>query len=584
MKQVVLLLIISILIGCSDGNNPVTETEVYDQPGLNTDWYTNARFGMFIHWGLYSELAGVWENKRYYGIGEWIMQRARIPYGEYAGVAKRFNPEKFDANDWVLQAKNAGMKYIIITSKHHDGFSMYHTRVSPFNIIDATPFKRDPLKELAAACERHGIKLGFYYSQTQDWYEPNAYGNDWDFDPEKADFDKYLNKKVKPQLTELLTNYGETAILWFDTPRDITPEGSLSLVNWVHNLQPGCLTTSRVGNGYGDYLALGDHQIPDTVINKPYEVLYTHNDSWGYTHFDRNYRSTKEIVNILMETSSKGGNFLLNIGPKPDGTFPDASRLMLEEVGEWIAQNREAVYETLCSPFPELTWGYCTRGKDVFYFSVFDWPVNGKLRIPDLAGNVKSVSILSSGKIIKHTVSENDLLLQVPLIAPDPVATVIKIEVKGDQEISDIMTIMEEYPASLDAYAAKRSGNSNYSQIRWTEEFGDWKYASFIDGWKDQGDVVYWRFKITEPGFYRVLLDYSFTDAKGSSEGLIQMDGQELYFEALKTGDERHHFRDHQIGVVNVETAGIKELSINPVATDQTGEFIQLQRVKLIPL
>src|SRR5688500_3689898 len=225
-------------------------------------WFRDARFGMFIHWGLYAVPAGEWEGKLIPGIGEWIMNRAKIPASEYELLTGKFNPVKFNAEEWVKVAKDAGMKYLVITSKHHDGFAMYDSKVSAFDIVEATPFKRDPLKELAAACQKAGIKLGFYYSQTQDWHEPDAVGNDWDWpDESKKNFSRYLEEKVKPQVRELLTNYGPIGLIWFDTPRTITKEQRQQLADLVHSIQPDTLVSGRVGHGVGDYDSAGDNQI-----------------------------------------------------------------------------------------------------------------------------------------------------------------------------------------------------------------------------------------------------------------------------------------------------------------------------------
>lgn len=398
MKKILLLtIVIFIFSGCSENKND-NKNNPDLQKNDSVKWFTDAKFGMFIHWSIYSQLEGEWKGKRYYGISEWIMKRARIPVEEYEKLADTFNPPKYDAEEIVLLAKSAGMKYITVTSKHHDGFAMYHSKVSPFNIVDATPFNRDPLKELADACKKHGIKLGIYYSQTQDWYEPNAVGNDWDFDPVKKNFKIYLENKCRPQLEELLKNYGDIGILWFDTPGDITLEESRSLINWIHKFQPECLTSSRIGNLLGDYIALNDHQLPDTIIDRPFEALYTHNDSWDYTRLDNNFRSVREILQLLIATTSKGGNLLFNIGPKADGTIPEPSREMLMKVGKWIEKNKESIYGTSHSPFPNLTWGYCTSKPGNFYFHVFDWPKDDWLRIPDIADVVKSAAFLTSGK------------------------------------------------------------------------------------------------------------------------------------------------------------------------------------------
>src|SRR5947209_15506087 len=205
-------------------------------------WFREAKFGLFIHWGLYSILEGEWKGKPIAGLGEWIMNRAKIPVTEYEQLAARFNPMKFNAEEWVKLAEDAGMKYLVITSKHHDGFAMYHSAVSKYNIYDATPFHRDPLKELAAACKRHNIKFGFYYSQAQDWHEPNGAGNTWDFGPDdKKDFDQYLRGKAEPQVKELLTGYGPVCLIWFDTPRMMNGDRGQRFIDIVHSLQPATL-------------------------------------------------------------------------------------------------------------------------------------------------------------------------------------------------------------------------------------------------------------------------------------------------------------------------------------------------------
>jgi alpha-L-fucosidase len=216
-------------------------------------WFRQAKFGLFIHWGLYAIPAGEWKGQPIAGIGEWIMSRARIPVAEYELLAGQFNPVKFDADAWVRVAREAGQKYLVITSKHHDGFAMFGSRASPYNIVDATPFHRDVMKELSAACQKHGVKLCFYYSQSQDWHHPDGLGNTWDYDDAKKDFPKYLNELVKPQVREILTNYGPIGLIWFDTPQRITREQSQELAALVHSIQPDCLVSGRIGNEVGDY-------------------------------------------------------------------------------------------------------------------------------------------------------------------------------------------------------------------------------------------------------------------------------------------------------------------------------------------
>jgi len=322
-------------------------------------WFRDARFGLMIHWGLYAVPAGEWKGKLIPGLGEWIMNRARIPISEYEQLAPQFNPVKFDADAWVRIAKDAGMKYVVITSKHHDGFAMYGSKASKYNIVDATPFHRDVMKELAAACHKYGLKLCFYYSQTQDWHEPDAVGNDWDFSAEtKKDFARYLEQKVKPQVTEILTNYGPIGLIWFDTPRNITKEQSQELVDLVHKLQPDCLVSGRVGHGLGDYDSAGDNQISVGQVKRDWETPVTMNDTWGFKRDDQNWKPTGILIQQLVQVSSRGGNYLLNVGPTSEGLIPQPSIERLTEVGKWLKLNSEAVYGAAPSPFPyELPWG-----------------------------------------------------------------------------------------------------------------------------------------------------------------------------------------------------------------------------------
>src|SRR5512132_743840 len=241
------------------------------------EWYREAKYGLFIHWGLYAIPAGEWKGKRSPGLVERIMNRSKIPVAEYEGLAKQFNPVQYNADQWVQLAQDAGMKYIVITSKHHDGFAMFKSKASPYNVVDATPFKRDVLKELADACARHGMRLGFYYSQSQDWHEKNAAGNTWDFGPDQApdgkelkDYDAYLRGKAEPQVRELLTGYGPGALIWFDTPRMMTAERSQRFTDLVRTLQPATLIDGRLGAA-GDYMTTGDNVIPSNVQSDAWE-------------------------------------------------------------------------------------------------------------------------------------------------------------------------------------------------------------------------------------------------------------------------------------------------------------------------
>ena len=316
----------------------------------NREWFKQAQFGMMIHWGLYSLPAGEWKGRRMEDIGEWAQQYFRIPNAEYARLASAFNPILFSADEWVDLAMDAGMKYMVFTSKHHDGFAMFKSEVSKYNIVDATPFGRDVTAELAEACYKKGLKFGLYYSQDLDWNHPHGGGykwgktwcgdkaywtNNWDFpDDDRKDFSICFEEKIKPQVTEILTKYGDLCLIWFDVPSTISREQTDELYNLVKKYQPDCLVNSRIGNGYGDYASAGDNEIPDDDKSAMlYETPATLNDTWGYKAFDANWKSADRIIEIKNHLAVRGANYLLNVGPDYLGRIPAPSVDILREVG-----------------------------------------------------------------------------------------------------------------------------------------------------------------------------------------------------------------------------------------------------------
>ena len=317
----------------------------------NREWFKQAQFGMMIHWGLYSLPAGEWKGRRMEDIGEWAQEYFRIPNAEYAQLAKVFNPILFNADEWVDLAIEAGMKYMVFTSKHHDGFAMFKSEVSKYNIVDATPFGRDVTAELAEACYKKGLKFGLYYSQDLDWSHPHGGGytmgktwcggkaywtNNWDFpEDDKKDFSICFEEKIKPQVTEILTRYGDLCLIWFDVPGTINREQTDELYDLVKKYQPDCLVNSRIGNGYGDYTSAGDNEIPDDDKSAMlYETPATLNDTWGYKSFDNNWKSADRIIEIKNHLAVRGANYLLNVGPDYLGRIPAPSADILREVGK----------------------------------------------------------------------------------------------------------------------------------------------------------------------------------------------------------------------------------------------------------
>ena len=590
MRKLIVLLV--LFIGVE--NITVAQTNITQKERMQ--WWREARFGMFIHWGLYAIPAGEWKGKEIEGIGEWIMKRAQIPAVEYRELAKEFNPVKFNACDFVTTAKNAGMKYITITSKHHDGFAMFQSDASKYNIVDATPYGKDVIKDLAEECHKQGLKICFYYSQSRDWNEPDGLDNDWDF-PKERNFQKYLDEKVKPQLTELLTNYGPIGLIWFDTPMDISREQAQSLKDLVRKLQPECIISGRLGGGVEtDYMSTGDNVIPATVVAEDWEVPATLNNTWGFKKNDHEWKSSVALTRLLFDITAKGGNYLLNVGPTAEGVIPQESVDILNTVGNWMKINGESVYGTQPNPFEvEFKWGNITQKPGKLYLGIFDWP-SGDFYLEGLENKVKKVYLLSDpdkslipfqsfyNKKLKH----NIVKVELPAAAPDEAVSVVVLEIEGKTKVE--REICQNVDGSILLHGALAEAKND-------EKPYDLKFTARGGGadWKDENVNLTWNFKVEKPGRYKIDLISTETGShgnpvwQGGHKVKIETSGQEVEF-VVKNDFSEYNQRTQYWkkihtngGKISFAKAGNYTLLLKPQKLSEGELGFTFQSISLIP-
>jgi alpha-L-fucosidase len=490
-------------------------------------WWREAKFGMFVHWGLYAALAGTWKGVDYPGIGEWIMNDARIPVGEYAAVAARFNPVKFDAGEWVRIAKDAGMKYIVITAKHHDGFAMFPSKASSFNLTDASPFKRDPLRELAEACKREGLRLGFYYSQAQDWHHPGGALAVASWDPAQAgDMDQYLRTVAVPQVQELLTNYGDVAVLWWDTPFAMSRARAEPLAALLA-AQPGIITNDRLGGGFdGDYWT-PEQFIPGPTLARPWETCMTMNDTWGWKATDNNWKSPQALVRNLVSAVSKGGNYLLNVGPTAEGLIPDASVQRLAEMGRWLRANGEAVYGVSPSPFRALPWGHATSKPGRLYLHVFDWPAGGSLVVPMQDAPLRARLLADPTAPLTAAQTPEGAVIRLPAAAPDPLGTVVVVEIAAARPTPLPLRQADDGTVRLGAADAEIVGST--AQLEGNS-------VPNIGYWSNDTDFLQWSVEVTKAGRFAVSISYSCEPGSEGASVTVSAGGKMVTVQTQSTG------------------------------------------------
>ncbi|PWJ57864.1 alpha-L-fucosidase [Dyadobacter jejuensis] len=548
--------------------------------GAKAALFDDGNYAMFIHWGLYSNIANQWKDSTYYGISEWIMhpRRAGIPAEEYRAEAKNFNPVNFDAKAIARLAKDAGMKYIVVTSKHHDGFAMYDSKSNDFNIVKATPFARDPMKELARACKELGLGFGFYYSHNQDWTFPGGNGGPGTTaDGKKVGFDYYFKEKCLPQVKEITTQYGDIAMVWFDTPGEMEKKYVEELVAVVRKNQPNAMISGRAGHNLGDYLSLGDMNIPVRNVEGLWETVDVTNDSWGYAWYDQNWKSPKRILKSVISTVARGGTYMLNVGPKPDGSIPEEAQYALREAGAWIDKYPQLVYSADPSPWGrELPWGDATVQGDKLSLAIYDWPHDGAIVLPGLKKNIKSAHLWVDGKAksLKVTKKENWTTIMLPANRPEKLISVVELAVDGPLAIDKSLSIDPIYPTKLPVAFAKAAGASILDK-KWMEKFGEWKHISQAQDW-GVGGKVYWEVDIMEPGHYQVDLNYA-----GSSRLVWRVSLADGTF-VQNEQNASSVYNYYEMGLLNFKTAGKHTISVE--VKDGAIENASLKEIKLTPL
>lgn len=497
-----LILAALILVGCESVSSESKDTA--DSRSQQLQLFEDGNYAMFMHFGLYSKLEGVWKGKTYRGNAEWIMNgnQAGIPYEEYMAEADTFNPCEFDADAIAQMAKDAGMKYIVITSKHHEGYAMFGSDACDFNIRDCSAVKRDLIGELAAACHEKGIGIGFYYSQFQDWTAPGGGGGgpETDASGRKVTFDEYFRTKCVPQVNEITTKYGDIELIWFDTPGDMDIKYSKELVDLVHKNQPGCLVSSRVGNGMGDYETYGDMEIPVANIDGLWEGIDVMQVGWGFSVEDAEWKSPEYVLRNLLSTVARGGTFMMNVGPDHLGRIPEPAKESLLKAGEWIKRYPMAVYAAEPSPWGHaLQWGDAVAHGDKLYLLVNDWPSDGTLEVPGIRNGIESVRICG-GKRLKFHKDGCITTIHVPGLAPDSPYSVIEICLKGQPDIDRTFVALDGYSTEIQTAFAEAKGCLN-GKIGWMPRFGEWN-TKWGTSNMETGSELTWTIEIPHEGYY----------------------------------------------------------------------------------
>lgn len=560
-------------------------------------WWREAKYGMFIHWGIYSDPAGEWKGKKVEGYAEHLMRKEQLSKSAYSNLAREFNPKLFNAEQWILAAKNAGMRYFIVTAKHHDGFALWNSKVSDFDIFDQTPFKRDPMEELAAAAKKHGIRFGFYYSHAFDWEHPDAPGNDWEYSNPGGDkllggtnwFDakpewlpkaaKYVDEKAIPQIKELIANY-QPDILWFDTPHKLPLSENLRILKAIREADPNIVVNGRLARSasfnFGDYINTGDRPAEFRSVDGDWEAIPTTNESYGYSRHDISHKSARFFIQLLAKASAKGGNLLMNIGPKGDGSFDSRDTQILDSIGSWIHKNEESIYGTGKTRIPVQSWGVITEKPGKLYLHVFNWPRDGILELGGLKNKILKAYVLADPKksaLEVRQAGNADFTIKVPRKSPDESDAVIVVDISGE-----VVPDVERRISSKEGINRLLAFDANIHGTGFS--FGDGKANRyFAEGWKSVNDYLTWDLKALQRSKYRLLVRYLPVTEAGMAYD-ININGSQ--FKMTPKGGTKDIPVLHELGVIDLPNSSF-QLSLRRLHTEGS-ELFKLLEIQLMPL
>ncbi len=611
-------LFLSSFTATAQTNPPITPSENFGLPSKDSpeaawwresmktrderlEWFRQARFGMFIHWGVYSGLGNEFHGKKGGGYAEHIQRVLKIPISVYRQeVAGTFNPTNFNADEWVSLAKQAGMGYIVITAKHHDGFAMWPTKVNTYNIMDATPWKHDPMRDLKEACKKQGIRFGFYYSQAFDWGEKDGAGNDWDYNnpggdkllggknwwetrPEfMAHARKYVDEKAIPQLRELIKMY-DPDILWFDTSGKLPPSENLRIMKAVREASPRVVISGRLVGNWGDYDDTTDRPAEFPPHAGDWEAIPTTDESYGWNKFDTSHKPPSHFIQLLAKASARGGNTLMNIGPMGDGRIDPKDVAILQGIGDWWQYSGESIRGTTRTPLPVQTWGESTRKGDMLYLHVFDWPTNGQLVIGGLKSKVNPKAFLQREILAKSfrvfpvsRLNAFDYLVQLPPVAPDKIDSVVALKCEGEIQADPTRLLQPAFPMeTLRAFDGELHGGLRFGPGKKTDDV--------VMQWTKPNQSITWPVRLNSPADYEVFVNYDADEASAGNAFTVTFASDKSTFATVSGIVKSGKQQTEPIGRVHCANDGPFEIRV-AAKEIKGGELFRLRKLELQPV